>query len=208
MPRRKFSDFELGEAIRAGKDVKVMAAEFGVSVQSIYKRAKRLKLNISRDTAFHQAAAINEQQIRWSEQFLKINESGNRWLSNLELLIVSKQKDQIDSIVAELNMLIPELSEESKEVIFLPAVERLQKMVIYDLEVLDRLPKFIAEIRQQLKLLMDAWKQKYDTEQIAHAQRVIVEEIRKESPALAGRITERIKAVMAIECVGWNLTPG
>ena len=40
MPRRKFSDLELGERIREGRTVKEIAAEFGVSPRAIYKRAR------------------------------------------------------------------------------------------------------------------------------------------------------------------------
>lgn len=207
MPRRKFSDLELGERLRAGNDVKVIAAEFGVSVQAVYKRTKRYKMNISKDIAFHQAAAVNQQQIDWSAQLLKINESGNRWLDNLERLLENKQQETTAGIVVDLEGLREELPSETAKLRLDPLLARLKKLVVYDLEVLDRLPKFIAEIRQQLKLLMDAWKQKYDTEQIAHVQRVILEEIGKESPELNRRIAERIRAIMSVECVGWNLSP-
>lgn len=40
MPRRKFSDLELGERIRERRTVKEIATEFGVSRRAIYKRAR------------------------------------------------------------------------------------------------------------------------------------------------------------------------
>lgn len=209
MPRRKFTDFELGEMIRQGKDVKEIAAEFGVSVQAIYKRGKRYKLNISKDAAFNQAAAIHEQQINWSAQLLKINEAGNRWLDNLERLLESKQQETVAELLADLEVLRAELSGEAAEIHLDPLMARLGKLVIYDLEVLDRLPKFIAEIRQQLKLLVDAWKQKYDTEQIAGVQRIMLEEIGKAAPEVRDRIVERLRVQYETVCaVGWNLSPG
>lgn len=207
MPRQKFSDFDLGERLRQGKNVQEIAAEFGVSVQAVYKRTKRYNLNVSKDMAFHQAAAVNQQQINWSGQLLKINEAGNRWLDNLECLLQSKQQEMAAAIMADLEMLREELPAAAADLRLAPLITRLKKLVIYDLEILDRLPKFIAEIRQQLKLLMDAWKQKYDIEQVAHYQRVVLEEIGKESPELKHRIAERIRAIMAVECVGWDLSP-
>lgn len=207
MPRQKFSDYDLGERLRQGKNVQSIAAEFGVSVQSVYKRAKRYKLNISKDVAFNQAAAVNQHVIDWSGQLLKINEAGNRWLDNLERLLESRQGETTAEIVADLEPLRGELSAAAAELHLDPLVARLEKLVVYDLEVLDRLPRFIAEIRQQLKLLMDAWKTKYDAEQIAHMQRLLLDEIGQESPELRQRIVARIRAVQSLEFPGWDLSP-
>lgn len=207
MARRKFTDLEMGELLRQGKNVNEIAAQFSVTVQAIYKRMKRYNLNASTDIAFNQAAVVNQHHLNWSAQLLKINNSAQVWLDKLEELLASKHQEQIGSIVADLNLLLSEISEESKEVIFMPVIERLQSLKIYDLLVLDRLLKVQAEIRAQLKLVADVWKEKYDFEQLEMVQREILDEIGEASPETRRRIVDRLRAKMAVMYPGWNLSP-
>lgn len=169
MPRRKFSDLELGERIREGKDVKEIAAEFGVSPRAVYKRAKQLKLNIGKEIVLNQAGVIVKQEINAAEQLLKINETAN---GLLDLLIEAVQAD----------------GEDQKE-----KLKKLQPLLGEKASILDALVKIKAEIRQQLRLMMDIWKVKFDTEQLAEVQQTILEEIGAESPECRIRIVERLR---------------
>jgi transposase-like protein len=182
MPRRKFSDLELGERIREGKSVKEVAEEFGVTPRAVYKRAKQLKLNIGKEIVMNQAAVIVKQEINAAEQLLKINETSNQLL---DLLIEVVQAD----------------GEEQKE-----KLKKLEPLLGEKASILEALVKIKGEIRQQLRLVMDIWKVKFDTEQIADFQRSVVEEIGAESPALQERILKRLKTNLAAKFgVGWNL---
>ena len=183
MPRQIFSDFDLGERIRQGKNVKKIAEEFGVSPQSIYKRTKRYKLNVSKDIAFHQAAAVNKQQIDWSAQLLKINDTANQLLDRLIEVVQAKEEKERDKKFKNVEMWLGEKG-----------------------SILDAVVKLKAEIRQQLKLLMDAWKQKYDIEEVAEYQRIVLEEIGKAAPEVKERIAERLRPIIARR-LAWDLTP-
>lgn len=185
MSRQIFSDFELGERIRQGKNVKKIAEEFGVSVQSVYKRTKKYNLNISKDIAFHQAAAVNKQQINWSAQLLKINDTANQFLDRLIEVVQAEEGKERDEKLKDIEMLLGNKG-----------------------SILDAAVKLKAEIRQQLKLLMDAWKQKYDIEQIAGFQRAFLDEVGKVDPGVRERIIARLKLLQAETCVGWDLSPG
>ena len=182
MPRRKFSDLELGERIREGKSVKEIAAEFWVSPRAVYKRAKQLKLNIGKEIVMNQAAVIVKQEINAAEQLLKINETSNELL---DLLIEVVKAD----------------GEEQKS-----KLKKLEPLLGEKASILDALVKIKGEIRQQLRLVMDIWKTKFDVEQLADFQQGVIEEIGKESPALRQRIVERIKGRYAAKFgMGWNL---
>jgi transposase-like protein len=183
MPRQIFSDFDLGERIRQGKNVKEIAAEFGVSVQSVYKRTKKYNLNVSKDIAFHQAAAVNKQQINWSAQLLKINDSANQLLDRLIEVVQAQEGKERDQKLKGIEMLLGDKG-----------------------SILDAAVKLKAEIRQQLKLLMDAWKQKYDIEQIAAFQKIFLDEVGKADPGVRDRIVERLKLLPS--CLGWDLSLG
>jgi len=184
MPKPKFSDYDLGERIRQGKSVSEIAAEFGCSVQAVYKRAKRYKMNISKDVAFHQASAVNQQHIDWSAQLLKINDTANTLLDRLiEVIQAKEQKDQD----AKLKKIEPLLGDKG---------------------ILEAAVKIKGEIRQQLRLLMDAWKQKYDVEQIDFFQRIVLDEIGEAAPEVKRKIVQRLKQECAVRfAIGWNLSP-
>ncbi|MBI4961639.1 MAG: hypothetical protein HY913_00025 [Desulfomonile tiedjei] len=184
MPKPKFSDYDLGERIRQGKKVSEIAAEFGVSVQAIYKRSKRYHLNVSKDVAFHQAAAVNRQHLDWSAQLMKINETANTLLDRLIDVVQAKEQGDRKEKLKDLEPLLG------------------------DKGILDAAVKIKAEIRQQLRLLMDAWKQKYDVEQIDLFQRIVLEEIGKAAPEVREQIIKRLQQECAVTSVmGWGLSP-
>lgn len=184
MARRKFSDLELGERIREGKSVKDIAAEFGVSPRAVYKRAKQLNLNIGKEIMMNQAAVIVKQEINAADQLMKINETSNELL---DLLIETVQTE----------------GEDQKE-----KLKKLEPLLGEKASILEALIKIKAEIRQQLRLVMDIWKVKFDAEQIADVQHTIIEEIGAESPECQRRIIERLhKKFEAKFGISWSLSP-
>jgi len=182
MPRRKFTDFELGEKMRAGVEVKEIAAEFGVSPQAVYQRARQLNLNIGKEIVLNQAAVIVKQEINAAEQLLKINETSNALLDLLIEVVQAEDQDQKDKL------------------------KRLEPLLGEKASILEALVKIKAEIRQQLRLVMDIWKTKFDLEQLAEFQQGVVEEMGKESPALQKRFIERMKNRYAVKFgMPWHL---
>lgn len=84
MGRTKITLLELGERLRQGKTKAEIAAEFGMTVRGVQKKATRLDIEVSKAAALHQAKVILTQQIDANSQLLKINESVNRTLGMLE----------------------------------------------------------------------------------------------------------------------------
>lgn len=185
MPRRKFTDLELGERIREGKTVKEIAAEFGVSPQAVYQRAKQLKMNIGKEIVLNQAAVIVKQEFDAAQQLLKINETSNELL---DLLIEAVQAG----------------GEEQKE-----KLKKLEPLLGEKASILEALIKIKGEIRQQLRLVMDIWQKKFEFGQLADFQQAIIEELGKESPALQKRVVERIKSRYTAKFgMPWTLSGG
>ncbi len=157
------------------KDLKEIASEFGVSPQAVYKRAKQFKLNLSKDIAMNQAAKINQQQIDWSAQLLKINQTANDFLERLIEVVKAADEGEIKEKLKKIEPLLGEKA-----------------------SILEAATRVSGGIRQQLKLLLDGWKQVTDTEQLMELQRTVLNEIGSVSPEVRDRIVERLKAICAI----------
>jgi uncharacterized coiled-coil protein SlyX len=84
MGRSKITLLELGERLRQGKTKAEIAAEFGMTVRGVQKKASKLDIEVSKAAALHQGGIILSQQIDANAQLLKINESVNRSLGLLE----------------------------------------------------------------------------------------------------------------------------
>jgi hypothetical protein len=206
MPQpRKFSDFELGEALRECRSRKEICERFGITKGALSKREKQLKLGLARNATMHESGVILKQQIDAHQQLLKINEAGNRWLDNLENLLASKPQEAVSQLKSELEGLREELSEASVETVLEPVLKKLDKLVIYDLEALDRLLKFIAELRQQTKFIVDSVMKIKEAEESAKTLDIIIEEFGRADPAIQERILSRLKGLGIMrQAMGWT----
>jgi hypothetical protein len=203
--QRKFTDFELGEALRECQSRKEICTRFGISKGALSKREKQLKLGLARNATMHESGAILKQQIDAHEQLIKINEAGNRWLDNLERLLESKQQETLEQIAGDLELLRPELAVEAVHGVLDPVLERLAKLVIYDLEALDRLLKFIAELRQQTKFIVDSVMKIKEAEESARTLEIIVEEVGRADATTQQRILSRLQGLGIMrQAMGWT----
>ncbi len=203
--QRKFTDFELGRALDEGLSRKEICERFGISKGALSKREKQLKLGLARNATMHESGRILRQQIDAHEQLLKINEAGNRWLDNLERLLESKQQEQLKEIGAQLSELRTELSEEIVETVLEPVLARLAKLVIYDLEALDRLLKFLAELRQQTKFIVDSVMKIKEAEESAKTLEIIIEAFGRADPDSQQRILSELKGLGIMrQAMGWS----
>jgi hypothetical protein len=152
----------------------------------------------------HESGVMLRQQIDAHEQLLKINEAGNRWLDNLERLLESKQQEQLAGIIAGLKALRRELSEEADITQLTLIITRLEKLVVYDLEALDRLLKFLAELRQQTKFIVDSVMKIKEAEESAKTLEIIIEEFGRADPDSQQRILSRLKGLGIMrQAMGW-----
>jgi uncharacterized coiled-coil protein SlyX len=94
MGRTKITLLELGERLRQGKTKAEIAAEFGMTVRGVQKKASKLDIEISKAAALHQGGIILSQQIDANAQLLKINESVNRSLGLLEARLLYSEDGQ------------------------------------------------------------------------------------------------------------------
>jgi DNA-binding MarR family transcriptional regulator len=179
MPRRKFSDFELGERIREGKGVTVIAEELGVTKGSVSKRIKQLNLGLSKNVTLHHAGEIVKREINAADQLLKINDTANKLLDRLVTVIEGG-----DEAPGELLRLEPLLGDKAS--------------------ILEAALKLKAEIRQQLRLQFEVFKGLYDMQAIAEFQREVLEAIGSAAPDLRNQIVARLKERGSIRsAMGW-----
>jgi uncharacterized coiled-coil protein SlyX len=94
MGRTKITLLELGERLRQGKTKAEIAAEFGMTVRGVQKKASKLDIEVSKAAALHQGGIILSQQIDANAQLLKINESVNRSLGLLEARLLYSEDGQ------------------------------------------------------------------------------------------------------------------
>jgi len=166
MGRSKITLLELGERLRQGKTKAEIAAEFGMTVRGVQKKASRLDIEISKSAALHQGGIILTQQIDANAQLLKINESVNRTLGMLEArLLYSEDGEDKDGVV---------------------------KVVKLNHAVVDQQLRAIAEVRKQLELLAKVAADWLEAKRMAAVHEAIIGEIGRESPECRNRIIRRL----------------
>lgn len=190
--RPKVTDWELGEAIRAGMSRKEICQRYGISPQALSQREKKLGVAASKAALLFNGKEIQQQQIDANAQILKINETANRWMDKVEQLLESKQADQIQSLSADLEALRKDITPETADTLLNPLIAKLEKLKIYDLNALDRLVMVMAEVRKQLELLAKAAAVLIEGKRMAEVQQAILTEIGAESAECKARIIRRL----------------
>lgn len=183
MRRRKFSDVDLGAQIREGKTVGEIAQHFGVSERTVYKRTKLLRTQASKELVMHQAGEVLKLDVSAWEQMVRSNE---RTLEFLDRLIAV-----VESPAAELQQKIAEL----------------QPLLGGDrVTVLEALLKAKHDHRQEIRLLMDLQKMRFEMEEIHSFIDAVITIVGDESPAAQQRIVERLKQECCVRLgLEWNL---
>lgn len=168
----------MGERLREGKGVTQIAQELGVTKGSVSKRIKQLNLGYSKNVTLHHAGEMVKVQIDAAGQLLKINETANRLLDRLTMVIEG------------------EASSEEKMTLDLLMGDKASW--------LDMALKIKAEIRQQLRLQFDIFKGLYDMEAVAEFQREVLEAIGSVDPVTRNRIIKRLSERGSIRsALGW-----
>ena len=207
--RCKVTDWELGEARRAGLSSKEICEKFGISRQALSQREQKLGIAGDKAALLFHGKEIQQQRIEANEQILKINGIANRWLDNLEGLLESKQEEQLRQLCADLDTLRPELSEEAADTLLSPIIAGLQKLKLYDLNTLDRLVVVMAEVRKQLELLAKAAVALLEGKRLAMVQQAMLEEIGAESAECKARIIRRLGGLQSAGLLfagdGWTV---
>ena len=197
--QRTFSDFELGEKLkrlgRRGAVRELMEENPGLTESAIYKRLRKVQAAVSGEAVRH-AEDVFAQELDASEQLIKINNSANRILNLLESQLEQDRKEVGQKLKGSLLELEKHLDPEGKEV-WGPAFKvldlGLMQIISLRSATLDQLLKAQAEIRQQLKLLLDIHQVLFDIKQIVHYKQVLLEEICAESPECGLRIMRRLE---------------
>lgn len=82
--KRKFSDFELAEAIKAGLSGPQMCAQFQVSKQALSKRLKVLNLSAGRSALLNQGEMLLDHALDVKRRFVEISDKIRRSSDLLE----------------------------------------------------------------------------------------------------------------------------
>jgi len=184
MGRRKFTDYELGELIREGKSPAEIAEKLGVTPRAVYKRAALLKVNAGKEALMSQAEGIIRQDINAAEQLLEINQSTMDLLTTLIEIVRSEGNEQKEKL-AKIEYLLGDKT-----------------------SLLDALVKLKREHREQLRLVMDIWKARFDMVELKAVQDLIIEAVGEEAPECRGRIVKRIRERGSLRFgMPWMLAP-
>lgn len=181
MGRRLFSDIELGEKLREGKNSTEIATELGVSRQAVAKRVQQYKLNIAKEVTLHQVGRVAQQQLDASAQLQRINKSANQLLDLLVGVVKAEDPDCRHKALLELEPILGSGS------------------------VIDQAVKLQAEIRQQLKLAFDIRKDLIEIERMQQVLNIILEAIGRAAPQVRDSIIAELKSQSILRsAMGWD----
>lgn len=196
MGRRKIDRVQLGNMLRAEVPTKEIAEHFGVSGRAVRKAAESLAQSVTSQAVKHQAKKILQQDLDAREQLLTINDSANRLLQLLEKQLQQEQAGVVDGLKVRLLALEKVLGEDRRERWEVPLealVSEIEGLIVARPATIELLLKAQAEIRQQIGLVVKVAAELLEAKRVNEVHRVMLEEIKLESPECQMRIVRRLK---------------
>lgn len=202
MGRRKINVVELGELLEQGKSTAEMAEHFHCTPRAVQLAVNAFRQSVTDYALRHHAKEKARQDLDAREQLLKINASANRILDLLE----EKLGQDRDVVVAGLALQLQDLAGygngQAEQVQAI--IKAIEAAVMPAPAIIDQLFKAQAEIRQQVGLLVKVAAELLEAQRVNEVHRIMLEEIKVESPECQSRIVRRLKGSnLLLTAVGW-----
>ena len=184
MPKPKIDRVKLNRMLRAGKSPKEVAEHFGVSQAAICKARKGLNVAVVKNVVLESAHKVVAEHLDTIGQLQKINQNAN------ELLDLLMRWNRGDSEALQiLESQVRKVKVQGKE-------EEVKEYRFKDPRELAL--KAMQEIRGQLNLQLDIFKNLYDVQAVAEFQKEVLSAIGEVSPDVRDRIIKRLKESRAL----------
>ncbi len=175
---RKFSDEELMDLIRQGKNQAECARILGVGEPAISKRLRRINVAVSKDIGLFSANRIVRTHMSTTVQTEAMQHQVRELLELINVVVNGEH--------------LPE---------YWTAKQKISRLVSGKGSPASLLTALLAELRKLLEFDFNIQRELYSLKQVQNFQEVILEEIEKTDPETARRIKARLVEVHAVRSV-------